>query len=125
MVPGIHNYRQVQAQTASKERTMVLLFEAAQRFMQGGAASLEKGQVSQAGQQLGKASDIVMELWRTLDRARAPELCAMLEQVYEFTAVELTKAIATRSVEHARNAERAFAPLVDAFQKAVAEVMAA
>lgn len=104
---------------------MVLLFEAAQRFMLGGAAALEKGQVAQANQQLGKASDIVMELWATLDRTKAPELCATLEQVYEFVAVELTKALASRSVEHARNAERAFAPLVDAFQKAVAEVMAA
>ena len=104
---------------------MVLLLEAAQRFMLGGAAALEKGQTAQAFQQIGKASDIVMELWRTLDRARAPELCAMLEQVYEFTAVELTKATATRSAQHARNAERAFAPLVEAFQKAVAEVMAA
>src|SRR5829696_8354283 len=114
MYPAIHSYRQVQAETASKERTLVLLFEAAQRFIQGGAVSLEKGASAQAAQQLGKASDIVIELWNTLDRSKAPELCATLERVYEFVAIELTRAVTARKAEHARNAERAFAPLVDA-----------
>jgi flagellar secretion chaperone FliS len=122
MVPGIHSYRQVQAQTASKERTMVLLFEAAQRFMTQGAQSLDKGAGAQAAQQLGKASDIVIELWNTLDRSKAPELCEKLEAVYEFVAVELTKAVTGRKAVHAKNAERAFAPLVDAFRQAVAQL---
>ncbi|MBL8956975.1 MAG: flagellar protein FliS [Myxococcaceae bacterium] len=125
MVSGIRSYRKVQSETASRERTLVLLFEAAQRFIQGGATSLEQNAQPQASQQLGKASDIVIELMNTLDKSKAPELCATLEQVYEFVAIELTRAMATRKPEHARNAERAFAPLVEAFQQAVAQVLAA
>ncbi|MBK7859000.1 MAG: flagellar protein FliS [Archangiaceae bacterium] len=124
MYPAIHSYRQVQAETASKERTLVLLFEAALRFIQSGAVSLEKGAGAQAAQQLSKASDIVIELWNTLDRSRAPELCDTLERVYEFCAIELSKALTSRQAVHARNAERAFAPLVDAFRQAVAKVAA-
>lgn len=122
MVPGINSYRQVQNETASKERTLVLLFEAAQRFIQGGAVALENGTPAQAMQQLGKASDIVLELLGTLDKSKAPELCATLEAIYEFVAVELMKATTSRNAVHARNAERAFAPIVDAFRQAVAQV---
>lgn len=122
---ALHSYRQVQNETADKERTLVLLFEAAQRFMQNGAAGLDAGTVPQAMQQLGKASDIVTELMSTLDHHRAPELCATLSAIYEFVAIELTKAISSRNPAFARNAERAFAPLVDAFRQAVAQVKAA
>ncbi len=122
MVPGISAYRQVTNETASRERTLVLLFEAAHRFMQGGAANLERGAAGQAIEQLSKASEIVLELMRTLDKSKAPELCATLEAVYEFVAIELARAVASRKPGHARNAERAFVPLVDAFRQAAAQV---
>jgi flagellar protein FliS len=118
------SYKQVQNETASKERTLVLLFEAALRFMQGGAQQLDAGVHQQGTHQLGKASDIVIELWSSLDRSQAPELCDRIGSVYEYVAVELTKAVTERDAQHARNAERVFSPLVDAFRQAVATVAA-
>src|SRR4051794_13990875 len=121
---GVSSYQKVQNETAGHERQLVLLFEATQRWIQGGAGALENGQVPQAMDQLSKAADIVLELHRCLDRQRAPELCEKLESVYEYVAIELTKAKAYRKAEHARNAERAISPLVDAFRQAVAQVIA-
>ena len=117
-------YRQVQSQTASKERTLVLLFEAAQRHMVDGANHLDQKQAQAATTVLGKASDIVLELWSTIDHKQAPQLGQHLEAIYQYVALELTKASTTRKSQHARNAARAFAPLVDAFQQAVAQVVA-
>ena len=120
---GIGSYQKVQNETAGPERQLVLLFEAAQRWMLGGASALDGGATHPAMEQLGKASDIVLELHRCLDRARAPELAGKLEAVYEYVLIELTKAKAYRKAQHARNAERALAPLVAAFQKAVGQVL--
>lgn len=118
------SYRQVQSQTASKERTLVLLFEAAQRHMRAAVQQLELKAQADASVSLGKASDIVMELWSTLDHRHAPDMCKQLDAVYQFVAIELTKASSSRLSQHARNADRAFAPLVEAFQQAVAQVVA-
>jgi flagellar secretion chaperone FliS len=119
------SYQRVQNETANPHRQLVLLFEAAQRLMQTGITSLEAERPAQASQALGKASDIVIELWNSLDPKRAPELCEQLGGVYEFVAVRLTQALNRRDAEAARQAQRAFAPLVDAFRQAVAQVEAA
>jgi flagellar protein FliS len=121
---GIGSYQKVQTETAGKEQTLVLLFEAALRFTRGGASDLERGVISQATHQLTKASDIILELHRTLDHARAPELSKTLDSLYEYIAIELMRAKNMRLPVHARNAERALAPLVNAFRAAVAQVLA-
>ncbi len=121
---GIASYTKVQTETASKEQTLVLLFEAALRFTRGGAADLERNVVSQAAHQLKKASDIILELHRTLDHGKAPELSKTLDSLYEYIAIELMRAMNTRQAVHARNAERALTPLVNAFRAAVAQVLA-
>ena len=120
---GAGSYQKVQNETAGRERQLVLLFEAAQRWILGGAAALDAGDMHPAMEQLTKATDIVLELHRCLDRQRAPELCEKLGAVYEYIGTELTKAKAYRKSEHARNAERALSPLVDAFRQAVAQVL--
>lgn len=116
-------YAQTQNETASKERLMVLLFETAIRHIRNGAAALEAGQRAEANKLLGKASDIVLEFHGTLDAAQAPELCEQLAEIYRFTAFRLTDAIGSGDPKAAREAERAFAPLVEAFSQAVAQLV--
>jgi flagellar protein FliS len=68
---------------------------------------------------LTRASDIVTELAATLDAERAPELAQTLGEVYLFVAQRLGRAAAFREAAAVREAERAFAPIVEAFQQAV------
>jgi flagellar protein FliS len=117
---GANRYKTTQNETASPQRLMVLLFEAALKNARSGAQALEQGRRVEAVAPLTKASDIVAELEATLDPQHAPELCKSLSDVYRFVATRLTRAALTGSAQAAREAERAFAPLVDAFRQAVA-----
>ncbi len=115
-------YADIQKQTASKERLMVLLFEAALRHIRAGATSLEENKFQEAANRLTKASDIVIELHSTLDREKSPELCDQLAEIYRFVSLRLVMASTARNASMAREAERALAPVVDGFRTAVASL---
>jgi flagellar secretion chaperone FliS len=119
---AIKRYAQTQNETASKERLMVLLFEAALRHMRRATVSLEGGRTAEAGPALNKAGDIVAELLATLDHSRAPQLCRQLSDVYIFVADRLIAAGGSKNPVAVREAERVFAPIADAFSTAVAQL---
>jgi flagellar protein FliS len=112
-------YTQAAASTASRERLMVMLFEKALQGIRSGAAALETGNLAAASPALARASEIAVELHATLDRARAPELCDELAAVYQFVCDRLLRAQVTHDPRLAREAERAFAPIAEAFAQAV------
>ncbi|HET6410654.1 MAG TPA: flagellar export chaperone FliS [Anaeromyxobacter sp.] len=116
-------YAQAACETASPERLMVLLFQAALRNMRNGAAALEAGKPAEAGRALGRASDIVLELHATLDRSKAPELCDQLAEIYRFVTRHLGTAVLSRDPRMAREAERVFRPVAEAFDAAVASLV--
>ncbi len=118
---ALHRYKSTQNETASRERLMVLLFEAALKHMRTGAQALAGGRRAEATTSLSKASDIVAELEATLDPRHAPELCKNLSSVYRFVCTRLTSAAISGSLEAAQDAERAFAPIAEAFVTAVAQ----
>jgi flagellar protein FliS len=120
----IRRYAAAQNETASSERLMVLLFQAALRHMRTAAAALEAGQVSQANVALSKATDIVVELHATFDAARHPKLAENLGLVYRFVCERLISANLKRDAKLAREAERVFLPVAEAFATAVAQITA-
>ena len=111
-------YGQMQNQTSSRERLMVLLFQAALRHMRNGAVALEQSRKAEAIVVLNKANDIVLELHATLDARAAPQLAEQLGEIYRFVASRLLSGIMRADARLVREAERAFAPLVDAFEQA-------
>lgn len=115
-------YVNASKETASRERLMVMLFETALRSMRHSATLLEEGMYGDALPLLTRASDIVAELAATLDPQKAPELAQSLGDLYVFVASRLARAAAFKDVSAVREAERAFAPIVDAFQQAVAQM---
>jgi flagellar protein FliS len=119
-----NRYGQTQNQTSSRERLMVLLFQAALRHMRNGATALEQERKAEGAQLLNKANDIVLELHATLDARVAPQLAEQLGEIYRFIATRLLSAVMKGDAKAAREAERAFAPLVDAFEQAEAQARA-
>jgi flagellar secretion chaperone FliS len=115
-------YAQASIETASKERIMVLLFETALRRIRDGAVALESGRPHEAAAPLTRATDIVVELHATFDRARAPELGEKLGLIYRFVCSRLTEAKLQGDARLAREAERVFMPIVDGFATAVASL---
>lgn len=101
---------------------MVLLFEAALRHMRTGARHLEKKERRQAAIVLDKSCQIILEMQATLKPDVAPKLVADLAELYTFIVARLCRAIAGGEVNDVRQAERAFAPIVDAFAQAAAKM---
>lgn len=115
-------YARTQRETASRERTLVLLLEAALRHTRLAATALEEGRDADAVPSLCKATDIVAELHGTLDPAQAPELCATLGELYQFISARLLFASASKQVAAVRDAERVLAPIVEGFAGAVSSL---
>lgn len=124
MNPYARRYAEAERETASSERLMVLLFQAALRHMRSGIAALENGSPGEAGRSFKKASDIVLELHHTLDHRKSPDLCERLSALYRFVCVRLGSATLSRDLVAAREAESVFAPIALAFEKAVASLSA-
>jgi flagellar protein FliS len=123
-VNPIRRYGSVQAETASPQRVMVLLFETALKHIRNARACFADGRRREAVLLCTKASDIVIGLESTLDKRHAPELCEELAAIYQFTCSRLLLAAtaADGSAALVHEAERAFAPLVDGFSGAVEKV---
>jgi flagellar protein FliS len=116
-------YSQAQAETATPERLMVLLFDAALRHMNRGAAELEAGRHGDAEPSLTRAAEIVTELLVTLDPNRgAPDVCDTLGELYRFVNGRLLQANLHRDAAKAQEAARVFAPIADGFREAVARL---
>jgi flagellar protein FliS len=123
--PAARRYAQATRETASPERLMVLLFQAALRHIRAGAAALEAGKTADGAHALAKASEIVIELHATLDTSKAPALCAQLGAIYRFVCLRLNDAVLHRDPRPVHEAERAFAPIAQAFETAVASLASA
>ncbi|MGC4120541.1 MAG: flagellar export chaperone FliS [Myxococcales bacterium] len=115
-------YREIQTETATKEQLLVMLLDAVMKNIRLGVAELEASRRAEATAALTKASDIVVELHSTLDRAKAPELCEQLGEIYRFASLRLVSASLRGDPALALEAERALQPVVDAFKQAVAQV---
>lgn len=115
-------YLDTQKQTASTERLMVMLFEAALRNIRDGAAALEAGRKTSAGTPLGKAAEIVEYLTATLDPRQDTGLCENLADLYAFVGARLARASSGHDAGAAREAERVLAPIASAFTQAVAKL---
>jgi flagellar protein FliS len=117
-------YKNVQATTASKERLMALLFETALRHMRQARGALEKRDRNTFFTSMDKAAAIVIELKCTLKPEVAPELCENLSDIYGFVIGRLVDAVVDSDPSKITEAERAFAPVADAFIQAAAQVQA-
>jgi flagellar biosynthetic protein FliS len=115
-------YARTQRETASKERTLVLLLETALRHLRLAATAFEERRDGDAVASLTRATDIVMELHGTLDTSRAPELCETLGELYRFISGKLLLAATTHTTEPIREAERVLVPIVEGFAGAVASL---
>lgn len=113
-------YTATQNETASRERLMVLLLQAALRHIRTAAAALEGKRGAEARLPLKKATEIVAELMSTLDRARAPDLVDRLEELYAFISARLLLGSAKSDPVAVREAERVLVPIVEGFTGAVA-----
>ena len=93
-------YRNTSIQSASREKLLLMLYEAAIRFVKRGIEACEKREIAERGLNIGKAFDIVMELNNTLNHEVGGDVSRNLEQLYMFMTDRLTQANVTGDKSH-------------------------
>jgi flagellar secretion chaperone FliS len=96
-------YKATAVTSASREKLLLMLYEAAMKFCKLAIIACEKKNISDRGLNIGKTYDIVMELANTLDHNVGGEISKNLEQLYIFMMDQLTKANISGNAEHLKN----------------------
>lgn len=93
--------------TASKEKLVVLLYEAGIRELGRAATLLQEGQArSQIGESLGKAFSLVSELKAALNIKEGGEIATNLDQLYTFIQGRISTANRERVAEPVLEAKK-------------------
>jgi flagellar secretion chaperone FliS len=92
-------YKESSVTSASREKLLLMLYEAAIKFTKKAITACEQKDISERGLNIGKAFDIIIELNTTLNHSVAPEIARNLEQLYMFITDQFTKANATGNKE--------------------------
>jgi flagellar secretion chaperone FliS len=96
---GIETYRQAAVGTQSRGRLVVMLYEAAIKFLKLAIKELEAGNYGAKGQYINRAQDILNELNAVLDVETGGDIAKNLRGLYVFMNRHLSRANIKRSPE--------------------------
>ncbi len=119
---GYQQYKKTSVQSASREKILLMLYEGAIKFVKRARIAMEKKEISQKCENIGKAYDIILELNNSLDHKVGGELSAQLEQLYMYMTDELNQANIQNKVEHLDNVLKILDTLYDGWKQAVEEI---
>lgn len=119
MKNAYQKYKTTAVQSASKEKILLMLYEAAIRFTKQAIKAAEEKKISERCTNLGKAYDIIMELNNTLDHKVGGEVALNLEQLYMFMMDQYTKANISGSPEPLKANLKILENLYDGWKQAV------
>ncbi len=91
-------------------RVVVLLYEAAIKFLKQALIEMEAGRFLEKGQRVNKAVDVICELRSSLDMNAGGEIARNLDRLYDFMVRHL---ICVDKVEQARRIREVIAILWD------------
>jgi len=116
-----HRYRQVHVESATPARLLDELFARVLRRLSEAEGHIARRDAKAKGGALTEALAIVAELQAALDPARAPEVCANLDQLYRFVQARIVEASARMDAAPLAEAARVIAVLREAFQQAATQ----
>lgn len=100
MKNAYQKYKETSVQSASREKLLLMLYEAAIRFTKKAIQACDEKDIAERGLNIGKTYDIVMELNNTLNHDIGGDIAKNLEQLYMFMTDRLTKANVTGQRSH-------------------------
>ena len=112
-------YRDVQTATADPARMLLLLFDAAGRFLTQALRALERGDTGTYTYDVARANAIVLELVSTLDHDKGGEVAANLARLYDFMVRQLGASLATPSAANVRHVLELVRTIRSGFAEAV------
>ena len=88
----IDAYQKTSVHTASKEQILLMLYQAAIRNCRLAMAAIEKKQIRQKGEYIGKMQDIIVELNNCLDHKVGGKISQELSSLYDYLLFTSTQA---------------------------------
>ena len=119
---GLRKYRTSQANTASREDLLILLYEGAIRFLERAIKEKESGDLSEHKMYLRRGLAIIAELQSTLDFEKGGELSMQLFDLYGFMMERLTQANIKQETEQIRTVINNLETLLEGWRDAVRQV---
>lgn len=117
---NIHQkYKSTAVTSASREKILLMLYEAAIKHVKLAIRACEEKKIADRGTNIIKAYDIIMELNNTLDHKVGGDIAKNLEQLYMFLTDQLTKANMTADVVALNNSLKVLETLYTGWQQAV------
>ena len=116
---GLKEYRRTSVETASGEKLLLLLFEAALLRQDEAIRAMEGEDYLEAVQALIKARNILTELMVSLDHDTAPDLAGNLHRLYAWCITELAQATSSRDIKRVRSVRKVTQTLYEAWTEAV------
>ncbi|MBF0139695.1 MAG: flagellar export chaperone FliS [Magnetococcales bacterium] len=119
---GLKRYKTSQANTASKEDLLILLYEGAIRFLERAIVEKESKRLSEHKMYLRRGLAIVSELQATLDFQKGGDLAIQLFELYSYMIDRLTEANIKQDMEQIRVVIKNLNTLLEGWRVAVRQV---
>ena len=115
-------YTASSVQTASREKILLMLYEAAVKFTKKAIVACEEKNISERGYNIGRAFDIVNELNNSLNHNVNQDLCKQLEQLYMFITDQFVQANISGNAKPLQDALKILETLHDGWVQAVEKI---
>ncbi len=115
-------YKETSIQSASREKILIMLYEGAIKFTKLAIMAVEKNNVKDKCENIGRAYDIVLELNNTLDHKVGGEVAARLEQLYQYMIEQYIKANTTNDVEALKTVQKLLETLHEGWVQAIQKI---
>lgn len=106
MSNAAQKYKTTSIQSASREKILLMLYEGAIKFIKLAIQGVEKNNIKDKCENIGRAYDIILELNNTLDHKVGGEVAARLEQLYQFMIEQLIKANTKNDIESLKTVQK-------------------
>ncbi len=113
-------YQNMQVDSASPEKILIMLYEGAINFSRIALDRMENNDIAGKGKYIGKALAIVTELMNTLNHDVGGDISLNLERLYVYMIGEFTAANLNNSASSLENAINVLTILRDGWTEAVA-----
>lgn len=115
-------YKKMAIQSASREKLLLMFYEAAIKNVKKALFALEQKKIKEKCESIGKACDIVLELNNTLNHDVEKSLSKNLEQLYMFIMDSLIRANANNDKKALEDVLRILNHLYTAWIEAISKL---
>ena len=122
MNQGANAYKKAAVTTATPGQVLIMLYEAAIRYVKKAADCIDKKDYAGKGVAIGKVHDIINELNTSLNFEVGGEIARNLERLYNFMVEQLVQANSKNSKEHLMTVQKNLETLLEGWRGAVEKV---